>query len=309
MRHTDAVSVCAVIVTYRPVKKKLKSVIDAVLPQVDQLLVIDNGSGSAVDHGLPFDNGRLEFTALPENMGIAAAQNRGIWRAKVRGFSHILFLDQDSVPHRTMVSRLMRALSELEQAGEKPAAVGPVPVDARTGQALPFVTFSLFGVRKRYPRKAGGERRYLKTDFLIASGMLARVAVFEQAGMPDASFFIDNVDMEWCFRVRHKGFSLYGIGDAELSHCLGDQVFRVWLGKFFTLYCHSPLRQYYIMRNRIRLCLRYYSPPGWRIQDIFRLIFKLAFLVMFVTDRAGYIRMIGRGIRDGVRGKSGKYSS
>ena len=95
---TGSVSVCAVIVTYRPAKKRLNAVIDAVLPQVDEVLVIDNGSGETVGHGLPFESGKLGFTGLPENTGIAAAQNRGILQAKRRDFPISCFWIRTAFP-------------------------------------------------------------------------------------------------------------------------------------------------------------------------------------------------------------------
>ena len=41
-----------------------------------------------------------------ENLGVAAAQNQGIEWAKQQGATHVLLLDQDSLPHPDMVARL-----------------------------------------------------------------------------------------------------------------------------------------------------------------------------------------------------------
>ena len=62
---------------------------------------------------------------LDVNEGIAVAQNVGIAVAKSLGASHVLFLDQDSVPEDGMVSCLYAALQKLENGGCRVACVGP----------------------------------------------------------------------------------------------------------------------------------------------------------------------------------------
>ena len=299
-------SVCAVIVTYHPDRTGLENLICALRSQVSQVVMIGNGFGEAPDPAQHMEDEKVAYMGLPENIGLAAAQNLGIEWAKERDFSHILFLDQDSIPQKNMVRNLFNGLSYLEKSGRRPAAVGPVAADSRTSNEFPFVNFNIFSVKKNFCRSQA-RCQYVQADFLISSGMLVPLSVFEQAGMLDERLFIDSVDMEWCFRAQYQGFSLYGICDAKLIHCLGDEVIPLGGGKLFNIYRHRPLRQYYMMRNRILLYQRYYTPMNWRIQDFFRMIIKISFLMFFASDRTDHIRMILNGLWDGVRVKTGKY--
>ena len=300
------VRVCAVIVIYHPDRAGLENLVCAVRSQVSRVLIVDNGCGESPDPVRCPPDGRTTLLGLAENIGLAAAQNMGIGWARARGFTHILFLDQDSMPRKDMVRRLVDALRHLERIGRRPAAVGPTVTDSRTRKEFPFVNFKTCSVKKNFcPGRADGA--YVRADFLISSGMLAPLSVFEQAGMMDDRLFIDSVDMEWCFRVQYRGFFLYGICGAGLVHCLGDQVVPLGKGeKNFNIYRHAPLRQYYMMRNRVLLYRRYYVPMNWRIQDVVRMVVKIGFLTCFVPDKAGHLRMVFKGLWDGVLSRTGK---
>ena len=96
---------------------------------------------------------------------------------------------------------------------------------------------------------------------------------------------------------------LFGVGDAVMEHAVGDHVTK--LGRR-VIYRHSPLRQYYMMRNRIVLYQRSYSPLGWVVQDFIRLLFKLTVFSLFFSPRRQNIKMMIKGVKDGIKNKLGK---
>ncbi|WP_051006313.1 glycosyltransferase [Liquorilactobacillus vini] len=74
----DNSKIGALIVTYNPEVSKLLSNIKAISPQVDRVVVVDNGSINykniiEVTNGL-----NSEMINLGKNLGIAAAQNIGM---------------------------------------------------------------------------------------------------------------------------------------------------------------------------------------------------------------------------------------
>lgn len=285
------------IVTYHPDPKTLGNVLAALRGQADRTLIVDNGSDRALIAGVRKAHPQVEILAFESNRGLAAAQNSGIEWAKQNGATHVLLLDQDSIPQPDMVRQLFLASGHLEKAGKPVAAAGPRITDARNGRDMPFVRFGFPRVRRHFCGANTAE--YVETDFLISSGMLVRVSVFDRVGKPDESLFIDNVDLEWCFRASRLGFGLYGVCGARLMHSLGDNVIRV--GNLATVYRHSPARQYYMMRNRVILYQKSYSPACWIIQDMLRMLLKTAFATVFFPDRTAHIRMIACGILDGLR--------
>jgi rhamnosyltransferase len=296
--------VCAVVVIFQPDIPLLKRALAAVRPQVDGLVVVDNGCKQDVFTLLKTHLAGTQVIRLRENHGLAAAQNRAIRWASEQGYSHFLLLDQDSVAGRDMVRWLRRAFLELEQRGECVAAVGPCHVDARTGAGKHFVRFGKYGIiredcAKRWP--------YVPTDFLISSGMLVSRKSFDAIGTLDETLFIDNVDLEWCFRARSNGFRLYGVCGVHMEHRLGDAVMQLWLGRWVTTYRHSPLRQYYMMRNRLTLYRRPHSPPSWVAQDCLRAAGRFLFFSLFMAPRREHFRMMLRGAWHALRGRGGRY--
>lgn len=296
--------VWAIVVTYQPDVLFLGKMLSACSSQVAHLLIVDNGSRETLLvqlRGYCCESG-CEILELGENLGVAAAQNQGVERAKQQGGTHVLLFDQDSMPSFDMVKRLLARLDNLTDCGAAVAAVGPRLVDRRTGESTPFIRIGLLGAAK----KACGEddELLIETDFLVSSGMLIPLEVIDRVGLPEEGLFIDNVDLEWCFRARSMGLVLYGVCDAVMSHSVGDQVIRIGRS---VIHRHGPLRQYYIMRNRILLYRRSYSPWGWVVQDFFRMLFKFAVFSLILPPRFLNLRMMLKGIMDGLRGKTGKF--
>ena len=297
-------AVYAVVVTFEPDLPDLLQLLMACLPQVKGLVVIDNGSDAAIQTHLQHHGQHHHFDviALDENMGVATAQNKGAEWVRARGGSHLLFFDQDSVPSPTMVACLLHALEQATHAGLSVAAVGPTLVDRRTSKKTPFVQFGMFGV-KRHFKKAGDDRLMVECDFLVSSGMLISLETFRQVGPLEDGLFIDNVDLEWCFRARSKGMSVFGVYDALMEHSVGDEVIEIGAR---VIHLHSPVRQYYIMRNRILLYRRAYSPWRWVNQDFLRMLFKVMTFSIFLSPRRKNFGMMFRGLKDGLKGKTGK---
>lgn len=298
-------AIYAVVVTFEPDLPHLLQLLTACLPQVKGLVVIDNGSGAAIQAHLQHhgQHNHFDVIALDENMGIATAQNKGAAWVRERGGSHLLFFDQDSVPSPTMVACLMHALEQATHAGLSVAAVGPTLVDRRTGKKTPFVQFDMFGVTRHF-KKAGDDRLMVQADFLVSSGMLISLATLDQVGPLEDDLFIDNVDLEWCFRARSKGLHVFGVYDAIMEHSVGDKVIEVCN---LVIHLHNPIRQYYIMRNRILLYQRFYSPWRWIGQDFLRMLLKVMAFSIFLSPRRKNFVMMLKGLKDGLRGKTGKF--
>lgn len=304
----DRMNVCAVIVTYQPDTACITALLNAVLPQVGGLVVINNGRSGTVVLPEFLEHGAVCFSVLDmgRNLGVGAAQNRGIEWAKHHGYSHVILFDQDSEPSHDMVEKLLAAWAGLVRSGLPVAAVGPRLVDRRDGWQAPFVTFSAFGVKRADCDKA----EWAQTDFLISSGMLAEIATYEKVGMLDEGLFIDNVDLDWCFRARQQGLSLYGVCEASMVHQIGDaKVCASVFGRAYPIYQQQPLRQYYIMRNRILLYRRAYSPYEWIIQDIVRAAGKGLLTLVFFSQRRLNFKMMLSGLVDGLCNKTGEYWS
>ncbi|AWH54381.1 glycosyltransferase family 2 protein [Stenotrophomonas sp. ESTM1D_MKCIP4_1] len=291
--------VCAVIVTYGPDPALLPRVVDSVLQQVGHLVVFDNASGEVDVAAMLGDRAGVTLVASPRNVGLGSALNRAYEKAAALGFDHVLLMDQDSVLAPGMVDVLWTALLDLAQHGPV-AAVGPQFRDSRSGVLAPFVRFG-FPLNHKL---RGGPGQRVACDFLITSGSLVPMKALQAIGPMDEGLFIDNLDMDWCFRAKRAGYALYGICDAQMSHSIGEELLPS-RAKPDGVVVHKPFRLYFIMRNRVLLYARAYTPRVWIAQDVPRLVLKLVGNSLFLAPRGVRLRFMLKGLWDGVRGVSG----
>jgi len=295
-------SVCAIVVAWQSELALLDAVIQATLPQVDTLVLVDHGS-----QGVAFAQWIAKIQAhgvvcLPhlDNPGLGAGFNRGIEYAREHGYGFVLLLDQDSVIANDMVAALLDSYRELS-ARAPVAAVGPQFIDRRTGIKTPFVRFGFPFNRKI----EGGPGQRIGCDFLISSGSLIPIPVLEHVGMMDESLFIDNIDMDWCMRANARGYALYGICDAKMQHAIGQRIIPSrW--QHGGIAVHSPTRLYYSTRNRILLYRRGHVPRVWVAQDILRLMLKVVRMSLLIAPRRAHLGALWRGVCDGLRRHGGR---
>lgn len=295
-------TVCAVVVTYQPDTEALLGLLDAVMPQVGAVVVVDNASNNVWTQALGEQVAARGVVVLSQcsNRGLAAAQNIGIDWARSGGFRQVLLLDQDSEPGAGMVASLLAALNLLS-AERRVAAVGPRFHDAREHRDAPFVRLGFPLNRKVW---CDGAARTVACDFLISSGALIPMEALDGVGPMDAGLFIDNVDLEWSFRACARGFVLHGVCEATMKHRLGDARRRLPLG-MGQIVVHGPARLYYIMRNRLLLYRMPHTPRIWIAQDLPRMLIKLFLFGVVIGPRAYNIRCMLRGLWDGVRARRG----
>jgi rhamnosyltransferase len=234
------------------------------------------------------------------NIGIAAAQNRGVEILLQRGFECALLFDQDSDASAEIVDGLVATLQQLRQT-QKVAVVGPAYDDTQLGGVTSFVRFDQFGI-ERVPAEG---RVPLAVDFLIASGSCIDLSAWRDIGPMEAALFIDFVDVEWCVRAKRAGYGVFGLPWLVMRHRLGDEP-AVVLGRRFAM--HSAFRHYFLFRNALALILYNRNMPlGWKLSELKKLPVRVLIYPIASKQPAEQIRMIARGLLDGIRNQLGPF--
>jgi rhamnosyltransferase len=134
--------IAAILVTYNPNSEALQMTIQAVLDQVSDVFIVDNGSSNFSPNWLDkFENhANTKLHLLPQrkNLGIGAAHNIGVKLAIAQGAKFILLLDQDSQIGSDMVTKLSTAYNTLTEQHVKVAAIGSQYHDADNGELSQF---------------------------------------------------------------------------------------------------------------------------------------------------------------------------
>lgn len=288
--------IAGILVSYEPEATTLRGTVESLFPQVEHLFVVDNGSQiDPVDLlDLKGEEG-LTIIRLDENLGIAAAQNVGIAAARDARADFVVLSDQDTVYPQGAISRLIKVFERWPKA----AAVVPLFNDVNKSSSDGFILENscLFSPTP----VAGGEHRLLQA---IASGKVIRLSTLEDIGTMDESLFIDWVDLEWCWRARHKGYQVIGSGDVEVRHSLGDTSRNIG---YREVNLRSPLRHYYITRNAFSLALRtpYLSSVMRCVLFVRSLRYPFAFPILS-PPRWRNVCAVTAGIVDALLGRLGK---
>lgn len=293
--------ILAVVVTYNPDAALLAQVLQSVAPQVQGIVVVDNGSANVADIRRLAGDLRCQLIENKTNCGIAAAQNQGIFQAQESGFTHILLLDQDTILSPGVVAGLTMNLAALEREHSRVAAIGPAYHELNSQRQTR--AYRAHGPRLSRVSLAQ-EKQPIASDFIIASGSLIPLAVLEKVGGFKEDLFIDLVDVEWCFRARAAGYRSFLSPTARVDHRLGSGTVQFGSRRVAV---HVPVRNYYWVRNALWLARQSYTPLAWRLYFISRC---LAFLGIYTTlgdKKALRLRLMARGIRDSLVSRLGPF--
>lgn len=282
-------SVGGIMVLFYPDEELLKSALDALLPQVDRLVIVDNTPGAEHSSLLPSTD-KIHYIPLGENLGIATAQNRGISFFKSCPPDYILFSDQDTVASPGLVEGLKHGY-ELLSERQPVIAVGPLAINRATGQ--PYHQY-----KELLKSQVSLPVPHIFRSYIMSSFSLIPFQSFEKVGLFKEKLFIDGVECEWYWRGREK----FG-QPAMLTALTVVQEFGKYkrvLGRNCSI--SSPFRLFYQIRNALWLRKLPYAPSGWRKQSIKGLIGKIGFYSIAIAPRGKYILQIIKGLSEGLRG-------
>ncbi len=294
-------AVCAIVVTYNPDIPVVGQLLRGLQANACDFVVVDNHSDNvhalqAIVSGLSHARALLRQDA---NIGQAAALNLGLQHLAERPYELALLFDQDSAIDPTFCGELLKAWDEAQAHAPGPvAAIGPRLEDPLTRRRVPFRSFEHLFARREHATGPSG--KLVHAGFLVTSGSLISMAALQTIGPMRADYFIDNVDLEWCFRAQSRGFRIYGTDHARLHHRIGEASTSYLVRKGFVVQ-HNALRFYYSSRNRIHLHRQPHAPRNWRLKDGVRFVLKTSYLMLTSSDRRAYWSSLRKAVKDAAR--------
>ena len=288
---------CAIIVTYNPDTTALLE-LTAQLRKETDFIIVDNGTVgiSSIVESINVYSRCRKIISLNTNQGLAKALNVGINWSLRQSYEFVFLFDQDSSLCDLFVERMISAYGDaVGKAEANIAAVGPRIINPQTMRQTSFKVFDRLIFRSDV--KYAGSTSHYAADFLITSGTLLCLKAIKYIGGMKESYFIDNVDLEWCFRAKSKGYELVGTDNAILYHAIGERSSNPFV-RAGIIAQHNPQRSYFSSRNRVHLYGVDYSPAGWKYRDIIRFIAKTVWLLITSSDRKEYFKNIFSGIKD-----------
>lgn len=282
--------IAAVVVLYFPDNNVFANIL-SYFDQVDLVILVDNSDQPAVELIEKF-SGNCKVVPIFNhcNMGIAAALNIGAKEALARGCDLLLTMDQDSNASPGMVDTLRKGL---DAPGEKRVAIVS-PFHLTTVVEIPSII----------------SPAYEELDTVWTSGNLVCLSAYECVGPFYEDLFIDFVDHEYCLRLKRKGYRVLQSNHAILRHSIGNNLRKINIvSKSIIISNHSPLRRYYITRNRFWVSRKYHEFRRFFWIDRRRFLAELVTIMLCERQKYEKLKMIFRGYVDYRRGKMGKFES
>lgn len=283
---TRSEDVCAGIVLYNPDVSRLQLSISAISKQVDAVVLVDNGSDNNVEIKKVVEVfPDISLISLQENMGIAYALNK-ICEYSANHHSKWAFtLDQDTICPPDIIQKLLMSAD-----GEN------------DGIVCPAVYYEGLDVDTR--KRSKEEVEIVKACMTSAS--LTNLNAWREVGGFNNSYFMDYVDNDFCMKLNLHNYIIKRVNSCIIYHQLGDTRTISILGKSYKGTSHSPLRCYYMMRNNI-LYLKEYKSDLPLCKEIVKVLYVAYNELFFSKNKWKTFAMVNKGIRDGLRGISGKY--
>lgn len=235
-----------------------------------EIWVVDNNSQDESLDMLAECFPQVHVIANAENVGFPRACNQAI--AKATG-QYVLLLNPDTVVVGNAISDLADFMDSRGQVG----AAGPKILNSDGSlqlacrRAFPDPVAAFFRVTylsRLFPRHRQFARynmtykdpdELLPVDGLSGSCMMVSAAAIKAAGLLDPEWFMYGEELDWCWRIKQKGFAIYYFPQAVIYHFHGASS-RLAPVKA-TISLHHGLFLFY----RKHLAARYWAPFNWLV--------------------------------------------
>lgn len=257
---TPLLSVVVVNWNTRPLLSACLRSVETYLSRIPhEVLVVDNASSDDSAGMVERDFPTVRLLRNEENVGFAKANNQAM---RIARGSWFLLLNSDTYLQDSSVQQL------LEQVRSAPPALGVAHCRLLQGDGrllhstyrFPSTLLALvedFGLFKLIPRRLRSrlllsgywdEAEERDVDWVSGAFMLLRREVFEKTGGFSEDYFMYGEDMEWCYRIRDRGWSIRHFPQASIVH-LDHSSSAIRWGDQRVVICIDRLLDIYRRRN------------------------------------------------------------
>lgn len=218
----DPADVVVVIVTFRAAST-IRACL-ASIPREVPVIVVDNASDDGTAAIVAAARPTARVIANHDNLGFAAAANRGIGAA---GDAHVVLLNPDA----TLAPGVLGAMAAFADATPRAAAVSafledehgrPERVGGGRDASIASVAVHELGLgavlRSQSLYRPGDPRRPLQLDWVAGTAVWLRREALDDVGPLDESYFLYAEDLDWCRRARQKGWECWVTPAARATH-------------------------------------------------------------------------------------------
>lgn len=196
-----------------------------------EVIVVDNASNDGSPEMVRRDFPAVHVIANHCNRGFAAANNEALREA--RGH-YCLLLNSDTSVHPRAFAEVVRFMDAHAEAGAVGLRVlnldGSLQYSCRRfprlitglfrkvplGRLLPDNRWN-----REYLMSDWGHETVREVDWVSGAAMCMRQEALAQVGLLDEGYYMYCEDVDWCYRARRAGWSIYYLPQAVVTHAIG----------------------------------------------------------------------------------------
>ncbi|PRX57576.1 glycosyltransferase family 2 protein [Flagellimonas meridianipacifica] len=272
----------------------LKSARNLTYPNYE-IIVVDNASPNDNPDIIKEMYPEIRLIKSPENLGFAGGNNLGVKEAKGE---YLLFINNDTIVPPDFIQPLVETL----QSDEKIGMVSPkikFHWDPTLIQYAGYTPMNKWTIRNNsigYHEKDNGDFDEPKeTQSIHGAAMMVPKKVVDEVGMMTEIYFLYYEEHDWAEMIKRAGYKIYY---QPKTHILHKE--SVSTGKF------SPLKTYYISRNRILFARRNFKPLSLGVSLLFQCLVSIPknTLQFLVKREFAHLRAFWRAITWNLRNKA-----
>lgn len=252
-----------------------------------EIIVVDNASPNDNPDSIKEKYPEVNLIKSKENLGFAGGNNLGVKQAKG---DYLLFINNDTIVPKGFIEPLVETLQEDKTIGMVSPKI-KFHWDPTLIQYAGYTPMSHWTIRNNsigYHQKDDGDfDKAGETQSIHGAAMMVPKSVVENVGMMTEIYFLYYEEHDWAEMVKRAGYKIYY---QPKSHILHKE--SVSTGKF------SPLKTYYISRNRILFARRNFKPFQLFISLLFQCFVSIPknTLVFIIKREFEHLRAFWRAI-------------
>ncbi len=226
----------------------LESIRNLSYPNVE-VIVVDNASPNDNPDVIKESFPEITLIKSKENLGFAGGNNLGVKQAKGE---FLLFVNNDTVVPKGFIEPLVKTLQDDDSIG----MVSPKikfhwnPSLIQYAGYTPMNKWTIRNSSIGYHQKDNGDfDEPMETQSVHGAAMMVPKKIVEKVGMMTEIYFLYYEEHDWAEMVKRAGYRIFYQPKTYILHKES-----VSTGKF------SPLKTYYISRNRILFARRNFKP-------------------------------------------------
>ena len=224
-----------------------------------EILVVDNASPKDNPDVIKEKYPEVTLIKSEENLGFAGGNNLGVKAAKG---DYLLFINNDTIVPENFIQPLVDTL-------ERDPSIGMVSPkikfhwDASLIQYAGYTPMNHWTIRNSsigyHQKDDGAYDQPGETESIHGAAMMVPKQVVDQVGMMTEIYFLYYEEHDWAAMIKRAGYKVYYQPQSYILHKESLST-----GKF------SPLKTYYIARNRIVFARRNFKPAQLFVSLLFQ---------------------------------------